>query len=142
MAHNHTFKVHGDMVEEDDGHGHITEKSYTRVHAGLAAAMHNKGFSEETRAKAEQQLHELEMQHDGSGSAHDLRSKAAATGKGRSTRAHKSGDDKAHDPATHEDETHRHRIIGGYKATLKRDDRSEEAKEHARQALRALGEDV
>ena len=111
-------------------------------------------------------MRELETQHDGGGSGHDLRSsKAATTGKGRSTR---SGDHKPQDSSTHDDEIHRHRyvhallmrtsstdetadllhraalhsIIGGYKATLSREDRSEEAKEHAREALRALGEDV
>lgn len=118
---------------------------------------------------AEHIRHDLEaahdaQQHDQENNPHDTRH--------HHSDSHAHAKDKQHKGETHEDEVHRHRcvalalssrsscaacagpdpsddlvplarsVVGGYKGTLHRDDRSEEAKEHAREKLRELGENT
>ncbi|GAA5869967.1 hypothetical protein JCM8547_008116 [Rhodosporidiobolus lusitaniae] len=90
-------------------------------------------------------MHDLEAAHDAGMQGEDD-SKPSG-----SPKQHKAASSHTHSTATHtgskedkghEAEVHEHRVIGGLKATLKRDGVSEEAKEHARERLEEMGIDV
>ncbi|GAA5824709.1 hypothetical protein JCM5353_004418 [Sporobolomyces roseus] len=124
----HELHVEGDKVIEQDDKGHVlSTKDYTHVHSGYLATTHNPRVSQEAKETAEQLLRDLEAAH-----------------------GDEPGGSKSHSPShskkvekheTHEEEVHRHRQIGSYKAILHRDDRGEEAKQHAREMLEKLGVD-
>ncbi|GJN93958.1 hypothetical protein Rhopal_007018-T1 [Rhodotorula paludigena] len=145
----HELVVEGDKVLERTESGTVlAEKDYDHVVRGYKAASHNKRFSHDTRESAEQMLHDLEAAHDAQAgeqgadtkeSGSPTHSQAAASSSAHHTQ-HAFASDKAHEGETHEEEVHRHHKIGGLKANLHRDDRSEETKEHIRQQLRELGE--
>ncbi|GAA5985108.1 hypothetical protein JCM5350_000844 [Sporobolomyces pararoseus] len=159
----HELRVEGDKVIESDAQGHVVaQKNYSHVHAGYVAATHNPRVSDEAKHNAETILHDLEAAHGDTPSkqAHD------AQDSGHNTRSHDHPPAQSHASTTetgtkvdHSEEVHRHRNslplqslityggvddlwqIGGYKSTLHRDDTSEEAKAHARDALKELGVD-
>ncbi|GAA5869183.1 hypothetical protein JCM1840_004318 [Sporobolomyces johnsonii] len=142
----HELSVEGDKVVERDEHGNlIGEKDYSAVHRGYLAATHNPRVGPEAKHSAEKILHDLEAAH-GEGV---IEEEAQSTKPSGSPKSHKAalphvkektqrggggGDDD-------EGEVHRHRVIGSYKAILHRDDRSDEAKQHARAKLREMGVD-
>ncbi|GAA5966948.1 hypothetical protein JCM3765_004408 [Sporobolomyces pararoseus] len=137
----HELRVEGDKVIESDETGHVVaQKDYNRVHAGYVATTHNPRVSDEAKQNAETILHDLEAAHG------DTPSKQAQDS-GHNTRSHDhpaqshSSSTEAGTELDHDEEVHRHRQIGGYKSTLHRDDTSEEAKAHARTALKELGVD-
>ncbi|GAA6004098.1 hypothetical protein JCM10207_002425 [Rhodosporidiobolus poonsookiae] len=154
----HELSVEGEKVIERDEHGNvISSKNYSRVHAGYAAAAHNKTLVAETRENAEHIMHDLEAAH---GDAPATESDSKASGSPKTSHAkpaveHAGGEGSrhhSHDPKNlgagttdeermHADEVHQHRVIGGYKATLHRDTTSEEAKQHARDKLDEMGVD-
>ncbi|GAA5917495.1 hypothetical protein JCM5296_001677 [Sporobolomyces johnsonii] len=145
----HELSVEGDKVVERDEHGNlIGEKDYSAVHRGYLAATHNPRVGPEAKHSAEKILHDLEAAHGEHGEGVDEEGKAQSTQPSGSPKSHKAalphhkektqrgggGDDD-----DGEGEVHRHRVIGGLKATLHRGDRSDEAKEHARETLREMG---
>ncbi|KPV71882.1 uncharacterized protein RHOBADRAFT_47332 [Rhodotorula graminis WP1] len=133
----HELSVEGDKVLERTESGTlVAEKDYDHVVRGYKAAEHNPRFTEQTHKNAEHIRHDLEAAHD---------EQELQENQPHDTRHHHSDShakDKLHKGESHEDEVHRHRVIGGYKGTLHRDGVSEEAKEHAREKLRELGENT
>ncbi|CEQ41733.1 SPOSA6832_03499, partial [Sporobolomyces salmonicolor] len=124
----HELSVEGDKVIERDEHGNlIGEKNYEAVHRGYLAATHNPRVGSEAKHSAEKILHDLEAAHGG-----DVVAEEAQKTQHAAPAADAEGGG----------EVHRHRVIGGLKATLHRDDRSDEAKQHARDKLREMGVDL
>ncbi|GAA5822528.1 hypothetical protein JCM11251_006369 [Rhodosporidiobolus azoricus] len=154
---SHELTVEGDKVIERDEHGKvISEKDYTRVHAGYAAAAHNKTFTEERREASEQIMHDLEAAHGNlpspahskpatSSSSHKKKSKEDESGHhdtgGHDLRHSVSSEGGEVSAEGHEQTVHDHRVIGGLKAALHRESTSEEGKQHAREKLEAMGID-
>ncbi|GAA5974519.1 hypothetical protein JCM11641_002071 [Rhodosporidiobolus odoratus] len=61
---SHELAVEGDKVLEKDERGNVlSEKEYTRVHAGYLAASHNKSLSQETRDNAAHLATDLSIAH-------------------------------------------------------------------------------
>ncbi|GAA5924820.1 hypothetical protein JCM1841_006943 [Sporobolomyces salmonicolor] len=143
----HELSVEGDKVIERDEHGNlIGEKNYEAVHRGYLAATHNPRVGSEAKHSAEKILHDLEAAHGGDVVAEEAQS-TKASGSPTSAKAALPHPRKTQHAAPAADaegggEVHRHRVIGGLKATLHRDDRSDEAKQHARDKLREMGVDL
>ncbi|EIN11451.1 hypothetical protein PUNSTDRAFT_98561 [Punctularia strigosozonata HHB-11173 SS5] len=95
-----------------------TEKNPERVAAGLKAAIHNPRVTEEAKDRAAQELEDM-----GYEAPQELSSRASV-----------GGNDDGLDE-------HTHRVLGGFKASLKNPNVSEEAKEHAADVLEAADED-
>ncbi|KAH9929316.1 Conidiation protein 6-domain-containing protein [Amylocystis lapponica] len=93
------------------------QKNPERVAAGLKAAINNPNVSEEAREHAADRL-------DSMGASEEVNTSTRSTG---TTNA--SGQET-------------NRVLGGYKATLRNDHTSEEAKQHAREVLDASGYSV
>ncbi|GAA5878128.1 hypothetical protein JCM16303_002855 [Sporobolomyces ruberrimus] len=143
----HELRVEGDKVVESDQQGHVlATKDYSRVHAGYLATTHNPRVSDEAKHNAETILHDLEAAHGDTEASSPSKAKtvshdASAAG-GHETRSHDHHELTAEEQSKHHaEEVHLHRQIGAYKAILHRDDRSEEAKKHAREELEKLGVD-
>ncbi|GAA6019194.1 hypothetical protein JCM10207_005033 [Rhodosporidiobolus poonsookiae] len=144
---SHHFRVEGDEVYEGD---HLRGE-YGRVQAGYKAAAHNARNSDETREEAQTILDDLTSQHSSSSPSaaskpHDTRS--SSTTRKHAHPAHEyTHATRSHDHDTdpkkedREKDMHHHRVIGGLKANLHRDDRSEETKDKIRERLHELGED-
>ncbi|BGP51554.1 hypothetical protein JCM10450v2_007500 [Rhodotorula kratochvilovae] len=142
----HELSVEGEKVLERTESGTIVaEKDYDHVIRGYKAAAHNPRFTEETHKNAEHIRHDLEAAHDAQASEH---ADTAASGSPKHTKSATAHHGKTVHAAekpqheTHEEEVHRHRIVGGLKANLHRDDRSEETKDHIREKLHEMGEDT
>ncbi|GAA5907231.1 hypothetical protein JCM6882_008396 [Rhodosporidiobolus microsporus] len=160
---SHELSVEGDKVIERDERGKVvSEKDYTRVHAGYAAAAHNKNFTDERREASEQIMHDLEVAHGdppspSSSKGHHPKPATSSSSKkshegeehhdvgGHDLRRAVSGEgDEAEGVETAEEHAqlvHDHRVIGGLKAALHRDSTSDEGKQHAREKLEAMGID-
>ncbi|GAA6030434.1 hypothetical protein JCM8097_009106 [Rhodosporidiobolus ruineniae] len=139
---SHELQVDGDRVLERDEHGNvISTKDYTRVHAGYAAAAHNKKLSSETREHAEEIMHDLEAAHGDDEGIKPSGSPKASHSKPAAEHAKHHHKDTPADDEDHAAEVHEHRVIGGYKAALHRDTTSDEAKQHAREKLGEMGVD-
>ncbi|BGP18054.1 hypothetical protein JCM10213_008410 [Rhodosporidiobolus nylandii] len=149
---SHELSVEGEKVLEKDEAGNvISSKDYTRVHAGYVAASHNKRFPEETRHTAEQLAHDLAVAHGdedaGAGATGSSKPQPATGGDAAHHVGHLKHDEQGWHGAeehvkaadTHADEVHQHRVAAGYKAALKREGVSEEAKQHAREKLEEMG---
>ncbi|GAA5869242.1 hypothetical protein JCM1840_004331 [Sporobolomyces johnsonii] len=128
----------------------VIRTHYEAVHRGYLAATHNPRVGGEAKRSAEKVLHDLETAH----------SEGVVEGEAKATKA--SGLHKEKSPYDDDggDDVHKHRrvcppfshrnrslvspraVIGGLKATLHRDDRSDETKEHAKEKLRAMGATV
>ncbi|GAA5974528.1 hypothetical protein JCM11641_002076 [Rhodosporidiobolus odoratus] len=145
---SHELAVEGDKVLEKDERG----KDYTRVHSGYVAASHNKRFSQETRDNAAHLAADLEAAHHpdshpkpaASSQSHSHSKKEEHHDVGGHDLRHSSSEEQGdHSSPSKNDgrSAHEHHVIGGYKATLHRADRSEEAKEHAREKLEEMGVD-
>ncbi|BGO95381.1 hypothetical protein NBRC10512_001848 [Rhodotorula toruloides] len=158
----HELQVEGDKVVERDEQGNvISEKDYAHVIRGYKAATHNPPVSSEHKKEAAEILHDLEKAH---GDAPEASAGASTSpkhhGEGHKGRPHiekhvAEGGEHEHghakaatgssgpgSSAAHEEEVHRHRVIGGLKANLHRDDRSEETKESIREKLHEMGEEA
>ncbi|GAA5936956.1 hypothetical protein JCM1841_003929 [Sporobolomyces salmonicolor] len=107
--------------------------NYEAVHRGYLAATHNPRVGTEAKRSAEKILHKLEAAHG------DEAVEAAAQSTKASHPPKAAVPHKEKAPYDHDNDVHRHRVIGGLKATLRRDDRSDEAKAHARDKLQAMG---
>jgi hypothetical protein len=124
----------------------LEQKNPERVAAGLKATMHNPTVSEEAKSRAQARLKEMGVDAD---------TKAPSHGKTKESKA--TDETPSHDLRREEhggyDMPEEHRILGGYKATLKssvvdlsRDlfadlfltdpNVSQEAKEHAKEVLK------
>ncbi|GAA6031265.1 hypothetical protein JCM8097_005574 [Rhodosporidiobolus ruineniae] len=131
------------------------EQEFNRVAGGLKASSHNPNLSKSTRQHAQEQLDDLLLQqHDAdadyesdSGSkpatrSHDKKTSSASSKKKSSGKQASSGHNTRASHHQDAETTHDHRVIGGLKANLHRDDRSEATKDSIREKLRDLGEDA
>ncbi|KAE9401570.1 hypothetical protein BT96DRAFT_918708 [Gymnopus androsaceus JB14] len=122
-----------------------SQKDPNRVAAGLKATIHNDNISEETKDRAAERLHEMGVEVDGK-TRPSGRSDVSYTDEDADVDDYETGvddydagakiDTKA-SPAGGSDDAHTNRVLGGYKATLKNDNVSDEAKAHAREVLEA-----
>ncbi|KDQ57722.1 hypothetical protein JAAARDRAFT_194009 [Jaapia argillacea MUCL 33604] len=101
----------------------------TRVAAGLKAAIHNPNVSEEAKERAAERLESMGQETGQTLGSHTI--------EGLSTHRHAT-DTSGTRVSAGDDETH-NRQMGGYKATLKNPNVSEEAKAHAREILKEDG---
>ncbi|GAA6030227.1 hypothetical protein JCM8097_008998 [Rhodosporidiobolus ruineniae] len=129
------------VIDEETG---MDKGEYTRVQAGYKAAAHNPSLTKETREGAEATLHELEAQHDGKTSASSTSGSKAKSSSSAPSDEYVDEDAPAETGAStsHEDTVHQHRVVGGLKANLHRDDRSEETKQNIRDKLQEMGEEA
>ncbi|KAF5312536.1 hypothetical protein D9619_003754 [Psilocybe cf. subviscida] len=105
------------------------------VAAGLKASINNPRVSDEAKERAAQHLDEMGVTAESGGSERRTRSSDDT----EETEQDATGEEEDQD--SHDAEVHKHRVIGGYKATLKNPRVSEEAKEKARKELDAYGEE-
>ncbi|GAA5886709.1 hypothetical protein JCM6882_005865 [Rhodosporidiobolus microsporus] len=139
------LRVEGEKVYEVDAQGNTVsvKGDYNRVQAGYKAASHNPSLTEETLEGAETTLHNLRAQHDDTGASSSAKP-AATTSSSRKIAP--TGDEYVVEGeegmAAHDREVHQHRVVGGLKANLHRDDRSEETKDEIRKKLSDMGEEV
>ncbi|GAA6046814.1 hypothetical protein JCM3770_005656 [Rhodotorula araucariae] len=139
----HELSVQGDKVLERTESGTIVAaKDYDHVVRGYKAAAHNPRFTEETHKNAEHILHDLEDAHEAQVAEHSSSGSPKHTKPATTSSSAHHGKQTVHKDESHEEEVHRHRIVGGLKANLHRDDRSEETKEQIRQKLHEMGEDT
>ncbi|KAF8909667.1 hypothetical protein CPB84DRAFT_1765151 [Gymnopilus junonius] len=119
------------LRDEQTAKDHET-KNPERVIAGLKASIHNPTVSTEAKNHARARLHEMGVDpdevttHEHAASGHSEKGKVVMEESHHRTRGE-------HHHA--EDETEEHRMLGGYKATLKNPHTSKEAKEHAKKVL-------
>ncbi|GAA5825288.1 hypothetical protein JCM11251_006922 [Rhodosporidiobolus azoricus] len=120
-------------------------KDYTRVQAGYKAASHNPSLTEETREGAESTLQDLQAQHDSGASSSSKPKTSTSTSSAPKTASGAEeyvDDEEDTTTSSHEQSVHHSRIVGGLKANLHRDDRSEETKDEIRKKLADMGEEA
>jgi len=106
----------------------VEQKNPERVAAGLKATLHNPTVSAEAKSRAQARLKEMGVDADIKTPSYKKESKTTE-------------DAPQHD-LRHEENVHGYempednRILGGYKATLKNPNVSQEAKEHAKEMLK------
>ncbi|KAH6910647.1 Conidiation protein 6-domain-containing protein [Coprinopsis sp. MPI-PUGE-AT-0042] len=101
-----------------------SDKNTGNVIGGLKAAINNPRVSEEAKEHDRERLREMGEEVEGT-----------TTSSSTTTRSRT-------DHSSTGDQEHENRVLGGYKATLKNPNVSEEAKEHAKDVLEEAGEKV
>ncbi|GAA5850579.1 hypothetical protein JCM3766R1_001196 [Sporobolomyces carnicolor] len=148
------------IVDHSKARVKAIEAFKNHVHAGYVATTHNPRVSDAAKHDAERILHDLEAAHgeepassvvssnddddDGKAQQQPQQQHVATTDENpHDTRSHDHPEQQhrhePHDDEDHAQRVHRHRQIGGFKATLKREGVSDEAKQHARDMLYQLG---
>ncbi|KAF8810318.1 hypothetical protein BYT27DRAFT_7161977 [Phlegmacium glaucopus] len=106
------------------------QKNPERVAAGLKATLHNPTVSAEAKSRAQARLKEMGVDTETKMPSH----KAKEAKPAEETQPH----DLRHEEHVQAgyDMPEEHRVLGGYKATLKNPNVSQEAKEHAKEVLK------
>ncbi|KAH6909119.1 Conidiation protein 6-domain-containing protein [Coprinopsis sp. MPI-PUGE-AT-0042] len=120
-----------------------TEKDPRNVARGLKAAINNPNVSEEAKEHDRERLREMGEElpeEEVSSTTHNTHSSSKkASADELNIKPNYKKDEDLDEVITGDDE-HTHRVLGGYKATLKNPNVGEAAKEHAKEVLEQAGE--